>query len=203
VGRSDRDLVWWLYESGFWDAPVDSLPKEARLLANVLTTGHDGGHDLHLRTLRALGVTLAGRFLGSDGGRARFAPDLADSVAWGDERHGQLMSLFRAFAEREGYPVPDETAPEPFDPAIPEELDIAEFGTVLFTGGFRPDFTSWLPWPDAFDDHGFPIQKDGTSTIIDGLHFVGVHFLRKRKSSLLIGVGEDARIVAETVASRQ
>jgi hypothetical protein len=28
-----------------------------------------------------------------------------------------------------------------------------------------------------------------------------VHFLRKRKSSILIGVGEDARIVADGLAS--
>jgi len=30
----------------------------------------------------------------------------------------------------------------------------------------------------------------------------GVHFLRKRKSSLLIGVGEDAAIVAHQIAKR-
>jgi hypothetical protein len=30
---------------------------------------------------------------------------------------------------------------------------------------------------------GFPVQKDGASTVIPGLHFVGVHFLRTRKSS--------------------
>jgi hypothetical protein len=29
---------------------------------------------------------------------------------------------------------------------------------------------------------------------------VGVHFLRKRKSALLVGVGEDAAIVARGVA---
>ena len=80
-------------------------------------------------------------------------------------------------------------------------LDLAGFGTVMFAGGFRPDF-SWLPWPDAFDDHGFPIQKDGASTSVDGLHFVGMHFLRKRKSALMIGVGEDAGIVAGAIAGR-
>jgi putative flavoprotein involved in K+ transport len=49
-----QDLVWWLLESGFFDAPFSSLPApEARLYANLLTTGHDGGHDLHLRTLLA------------------------------------------------------------------------------------------------------------------------------------------------------
>jgi putative flavoprotein involved in K+ transport len=200
---ADRDLVWWLLESGFMDGTVDSLPSpRARLAANVLATGHDGGHDLNLRTLRELGVTLTGRFLGSDAKTVRFAPDLAESVAWGDERHEQLMNLFRSFAKREGYPVPDEPSPTPFEAAMPEALALSEFGTILFTGGFRPDFASWLPWSGAFDDDGFPIQKDGTSAVVEGLHFVGIHFVRKRKSSLLIGVGEDAAIVARTVANR-
>jgi putative flavoprotein involved in K+ transport len=39
-------------------------------------------------------------------------------------------------------------------------------------------------------------------TVVDGLYFVGVHYLRKRKSSLLYGVGEDAAIVAQAIAAR-
>jgi putative flavoprotein involved in K+ transport len=57
-------------------------------------------------------------------------------------------------------------------------------------------------WPQAFDDLGFPIHQNGASTVVPGLYFAGVHFLRKRKSSLLIGVGEDAALVAAAIASR-
>jgi putative flavoprotein involved in K+ transport len=70
---------------------------------------------------------------------------------------------------------------------------------VIFAAGFRPDYRSWLPWPDAFDTWGFPLTQDGASTVVPGLYFVGVHFLRKRKSSLLIGVGEDAAIVVRQI----
>ena len=56
---------------------------------------------------------------------------------------------------------------------------------------------------DAFDDMGFPVQANGASPTIPGLSFCGVHFLRKRKSSLLMGVGEDAAIVAESIAARR
>ncbi len=35
----------------------------------------------------------------------------------------------------------------------------------------------------------------------DGLYFIGVHYLRKRKSALLVGVGEDATIVAGKIAA--
>jgi putative flavoprotein involved in K+ transport len=56
--------------------------------------------------------------------------------------------------------------------------------------------------PGAFDELGFPVHENGESTVAPGLHFVGVHWLRKRKSSALIGVGEDAAIVASRISSR-
>jgi hypothetical protein len=37
------------------------------------------------------------------------------------------------------------------------------------------------------------------ATVIPGPFFCGVHFLRKRKSSTLFGVGEDAAIVAQSI----
>jgi putative flavoprotein involved in K+ transport len=192
-----RDVVWWAFETGFLDAPVTSLPApEARLFANVLTTGHDGGRDLHLRTLQARGVTLAGHFLGASDGRVNFAADLEESVAWGDERYLQFKGLVDKLVSERGLEPPGLDEPEPFRAHAPAELALSDFGAVIFAGGFRPDYGSWLPWPDAFDEHGFPIHEDGASTVVPGLYFVGVHFLRKRKSSLLGGVGEDAALVA-------
>jgi putative flavoprotein involved in K+ transport len=193
-----HDLVWWLRESGFLELPVESLPSpSARLNANVLATGHGGGHDLHLRTLRSDGVTLTGHFLGADGHDALFAADLRESVAWGDDRYRELANRFR---EHVGDPGLDE--PPPFGDEGPERIDLRDFGAVLFTSGFRPDYGSWLDLPGAFDDLGFPIHDNGESVVRPGIFFVGVHFLRKRKSSLLIGVGEDAAIVARRVAAR-
>ncbi|HLA16330.1 MAG TPA: hypothetical protein VJZ72_05465, partial [Candidatus Limnocylindrales bacterium] len=175
----------------------------ARLGANPLATGHGGGHDLSLRTLRAMGVTLVGHFLGATGHQARFAPDLTDSVAWGDARYREMRGLVFQAADERGLPRPEMADPDPFDGAAPEEVSLDGFGAVVFAGGFRPDFRAWLPWADAFDEMGFPIQVDGASTVIDGLFFVGTHFLRTRRSSTLFGVGQDAAIVARTIAERR
>lgn len=57
--------------------------------------------------------------------------------------------------------------------------------------------------PGAFDELGFPIQRDGASSRVSGLYFIGLPFLRKRKSSLLIGVGEDAAVVARQISARK
>jgi putative flavoprotein involved in K+ transport len=72
---------------------------------------------------------------------------------------------------------------------------------VLVTLGFRPEYSRWLPWPEAFDAQGFPHQKDGASTVVEGLYFIGMPLLRNRKSPILLGAGEDAAIVASQVAA--
>jgi cation diffusion facilitator CzcD-associated flavoprotein CzcO len=196
-----HDLVWWLRETGYADQTFESLPDPGlRLAGNVLATGHGGGHDLHLRTLQAQGITLVGHFLGADGREARFAPDLAETVAWGDERYEVIRGLSEKVVAERGLEPTGLTDPEPFEADAPESVDLTGFGAVLFAGGFRPDYGTWIPWRDAFDEVGFPNQEDGASTVVPGLYFVGVHFLRKRKSSLLMGVGEDAAIVAGLVA---
>lgn len=195
-----HDIVWWLDRVGFFDHTTKKLPTPAsRLAPNPLATGHDGGHDLNLRTLQAKGITLAGHFLGVEGGLIRFAPDLEESVAWGDQRFGELMSLIERFATEHGLDVPPIDRPGPFVAQAPGSLALSGLGVVIFAGGFRPDYRSWLPWPAAFDELGFPLQHDGASDAVPGLFFSGVHFLRTRKSSLFLGVGEDAAVVAPLI----
>ena len=78
-------------------------------------------------------------------------------------------------------------APPPFAARPTEALDLSGVGAVIFTSGYRPDYTNWVGFPEAFDSLGFPIQQGGSSTMIDGLHFMGVHFQRKRKSATFLG----------------
>ncbi len=197
-----RDIVWWLLESGFLDVAVERLPSPlARLAANVQATGRDGGHDLTYRELHAMGVALAGRLDRVGNHTVTFAPDLAASIAWGDARHGDVMGFVRRLAEERGIGLEDATPPEPFAPPAPEELDLRDTGAVIFTCGYRPDQAAWVRAGDAFDALGFPRHRDGASTAAAGLYFVGVHFMRTRKSALLCGVGEDAKLVAGAVAA--
>ena len=197
----EHDLMWWFLETGFADQKVAELPTPAaRLVSNVLATGRNGGHDLHLRTLRDAGVTLLGHFLGADGHRARFADDLGESVAWGDDRYREMAGRVDKLVEERGLPAPALEEPAPFDGAAPQELDLSGVGIVIFAGGFRPDY-GWVDVPGAFDELGFPLHTEGASSAAAGLYFVGVHFLRTRKSSLLCGVGEDAAVVARQLAA--
>ena len=197
----DHDVIYWAVETGMFDETLAELPSpSARLIGNFQATGHGGGHDLHYRVLQQLGVTLVGHFMGAQDGRAHFA---SRPCRVGRIRRCTLQrdtrSDHQALRDPRHRPARDARSPSPFDPRAPEAVDLAGLGAVIFTSGFRPDYSSWVRF-DAFDELGFPIHTNGASTIVPGLYFCGVHYLRKRKSSLLIGVGEDAAIVAQKVA---
>jgi putative flavoprotein involved in K+ transport len=196
----DQDVVWWAVQTGsFDDSPADLPRPAARLLANMQATGRGGGHDLHYRVLQRIGVVLLGHFLGAEDGHARFAADLAESVAFGDVCYDDTRNSIIKTCSKGRMAVPEMPDPPPFDARPPVRVSLSGFGAVVFTSGFRPDYSTWVHL-NAFDDLGFPIHHDGASTVVPNLYFCGVHFLRKRKSSLLIGVGEDASIVARTIA---
>jgi putative flavoprotein involved in K+ transport len=59
------DILTWLANTTFFDQSLSALPSPAaRLIANLQTTGARGGHDVHYRTLQALGVPLLGHLSG-------------------------------------------------------------------------------------------------------------------------------------------
>ena len=198
-----RDTIAWLNETGFFDIALRDLPSPRwRLLSNPQMSGRRGGHDLNYRTLQAQGVRLLGRFIGVADGWAHFAGDLADSVAFGDARYADVCELIRKACAARSLRAPEMPRPPTFIANAPESLDLSDLGTVVFTTGFRPDYAGWVRFAEAFDDEGFPIQQDGSSTTVPGLHFMGVHFQRKRKSATFLGVAEDATVLAETISAR-
>jgi len=197
-----KDLLWWAIETGFIDQPVSALRSpSARLFANFVATGRLPKHDLTLRSLRALGVTLLGRYRAAADGQAHFAPDLLDSVEWGDFRYREFRELCWNLADERDVKRPDLGEPDFFDRTMIESIPLENVGAIVFAAGFRPDYRSWVDVPGAFDPIGFPVHEEGQSTAAPGLYFVGVHFLRKRSSSLLWGVGEDAALVAGQIAA--
>jgi putative flavoprotein involved in K+ transport len=195
-----RDTASWLIDTGFFEMAVSALPSPAaRLTGNPQASGKRGGHDLHFRTLQEMGVHLLGRFTHADERHIHFASDLGESVSFGDARFNDTRQTVAEYCTRSGLPMPELPDPPQFDARAPDTIDVSRLGAVIFTSGFRPDYARWVKLP-AFDEMGFPVHHEGASTAFPGLYFVGVHFLRKRKSSLLLGVGEDAAIVAQQIA---
>jgi putative flavoprotein involved in K+ transport len=198
-----RDTLAWIVETPFMDVTLADLPSPlARLGANPQASGGRGGHDCHYRTLHASGVNMLGHLTGVEDGVAYFAPDLAESVAFGDARYADICGLIRKSCAARGVKPPEMPPPAPFTSNPQERVKLDGFGAAVFTSGFRPDYSRWVKFPSAFDEMGFPVQQEGSSTVVDGLHFMGVHFQRKRKSATFLGVAEDAVVLAERIVAR-
>ena len=198
-----HDVIHWAVAVGMMDDRVESLPSPAaRLACNPAVSGNDGGHDCNPRTLAARGAVLLGRLEGCADGRVRCGTGLQGSLAAGDAFVAGLRERIDDHIRAEGLDEPEDAPAEPAPVAeAPAELDLRRegIGTVLWATGFRPDL-SWIDLPLA-DEHGWPRQTDGF-TEHPGLVFVGLQWLRKRKSALLFGVAEDAELVASRLAAR-
>jgi putative flavoprotein involved in K+ transport len=193
----DVDIVTWLARTPFFDMTLAQLPSPAaRLAGNVQSTGAAGGHDLNHRVLQSMGVRLAGHVRSVDDGHVRFADDLEDSVAFGDARFGDLRRMLLELPEL-SESTPELALPPPFVAEPLPDLRVADLSAVVVTTGFRPDY-GWVHAP-VFDQLGFPVTDDECRAA-PGLWFCGVHFIRTRRSALLFGVGDDAAVVADSVA---
>jgi putative flavoprotein involved in K+ transport len=105
------------------------------------------------------------------------------------------------FIARNGVSAPEEMLPKHQDgyalDAITElDLKTANIKTIIWAIGY--DFDYSLVRVPVTDEDGFPVQQRGV-TRYPGLYFVGLSWLYKRKSPLLMGVGEDADYIASHI----
>ena len=153
---------------------------------------------LDLNALTAMGVELVGRWAAIRDGRALFSGGLRNVCALADLKLERLLGVFDEWAVTAG--VRDEVdSPERFGPtALPRsprlQLDLrsGEIRTIVWATGFRPDYR-WLEVP-VVDAKG-QLRHDGGVVDRPGLYALGLPVLRRRKSSFIHGIEDDARDV--------
>jgi putative flavoprotein involved in K+ transport len=68
---------------------------------------------------------------------------------------------------------------------------------VLWATGFRPDY-DWIDLP-ILDEQGYPRHRQGVVENMPGIYFVGLQFQTALTSSLLGGVGRDAKTITRQI----
>jgi putative flavoprotein involved in K+ transport len=215
VGRAPRrlrgrDTLAWLSVSGWMAQRREDLPDPAGIrAAQPLISGvGPRGHTVSLQALARRGVTLLGHFESADGTRLRFGDDLAQHVRLGDEGSAKMRQHVDDYIARSGIDAPAsevDPADEPADPEsfhAPTELDLADRGVdaVIFSTGFGTDY-SWLRLPVVGPD-GSIAHREGR-TAVDGVFFVGLLWMRVRRSAIIAGAMDDSAHVAAQVAARR
>jgi putative flavoprotein involved in K+ transport len=201
-----KDSIWWLEAMGFFDQTADSLTSSReRFKANPFVSGKDGGHTLNLHKFAKDGVILLGHMKNAQDNMIYLIPDLKENLAKVDKFVADLkQNIDKYIAEQEIEAEEGFSRPElkvGYEAELIEELDLKAEGikTIIWATGYKFDF-NWVAFP-VLDQDGYPIQDRGISEF-PGLYFLGLHFMHKRKSGLLWGVGEYAAHIAEDIAGR-
>ena len=198
-----RDVLWWMDASGVWDQRYDANDDlvRARRQPSPQLVGTPARVTLDLNALSAMGVELVGRLAAVRDGRALFSGGLRNMFALADLKLERLLDTFDDWA-RESRRDTDVGPSERFEPSIAPatsrlqiDLGRGEFRTVLWATGFRPDYR-WLDIP-VVDAKGCLQHDGGVVTEAPGLYALGLPVLRRRKSTFIHGIEDDARDIVE------
>jgi len=202
-----RDIQWWMDVTGLNDERYDEVEnlRRVRSLSSFQIAGYRDRRDIDLNALTSLGVALVGRLAGLRDGKAQFSGSLRNLCELADLKQNRLLGTIDEWAAEHGVndAVDPPHRPEPtrVEASPPLGLDLRRAGirTIVWATGFRPDY-SWLDVP-VLDAKGNVRHDGGVVTEAPGLYVMGLPFLRRRKSTLIDGVGDDARDLSAHLAS--
>jgi putative flavoprotein involved in K+ transport len=194
-----RDIFDWLEESGISDERYDEVDDIARgrRLPSPQLIGDNNKAILDLNSLTDLGVRLTGRLMGVRDGVAQFSGSLRNVCALADLKMRRLLRAIDDHIEQSGRYEAQLPPAELFadtrvetSPPLTLSLDDAGIRTIVWATGYKPDY-EWLDLP-VFDRKG-RLDHDGGVVCLPGLYAMGLPLMRRRKSSFIYGVEDDAR----------
>jgi putative flavoprotein involved in K+ transport len=196
-----RDVLWWMDASGVWDQRYDEVEDldRARRLPSPQLVGTPERTTLDLNALTAMGVELLGRWSMVRDGSALFSGGLRNVFSLADLKMARLLGTFDEWAGTQGRD--DEVdAPERFPATrVPDsarlQLDLGsgEIRAIVWATGYRPQY-GWLEVP-VLDAKGRLRHEGGVVVDSPGLYALGLPVLRRRKSTFIHGIEDDARAV--------
>jgi len=202
-----RDILWWLDAMGVFDETGEDVfdLEISRRQPSLQLVGRPDRATLDLPLLERRGVRLVGRLVGVSGAVLSLADDLVAHTAAADARLARLLQRIDAYAAASG--LDREAGPAPaFEPFVwpapaPTTIDLRAEGirSVVWATGFRRQYP-WLKLP-VLDARG-ELRHAGGVTPAPGLYVLGLNFQKRRKSTFIDGVGDDARALADHITGR-
>jgi putative flavoprotein involved in K+ transport len=197
-----RDVLWWMDAAGVWNQRYDEVEDltRARRLPSPQLVGTPERATLDLNALASMGVELVGRWAAVRDGRALLSGGLRNVFSLADLKMERLLDTFDEWAKTEGADAeagpPERFAPTrvPFSTPLQLDLRSGEIAAIVWATGFRPDY-GWLDVP-VIDAKGH-LRHEGGVVDSPGLYALGLPVLRRRKSTFIYGIEDDAREVID------
>jgi putative flavoprotein involved in K+ transport len=191
--------------SGVWDQRHDEIDDltRARRLPSPQLVGTPERTTLDLNELTAMGVELVGRWAAVRDGRALFSGGLRNVFSLADLKMERLLDTFDEWARAHGHDA-EVGPPERFPPTrvpvsnrLQLDLGSGDIRAIVWATGFRPDY-AWLDVP-VVDAKGH-LRHEGGVADSPGLYALGLPVLRRRRSTFMCGIEDDAREVIDHLA---
>ena len=202
-----RDVLWWMDASGVWDQRYDELDDltRARRLPSPQLVGTPERTTLDLNALSAMGVELVGRWAAVRDGRALFSGGLRNVCSLADLKMDRLLGVFDEWARIAGGLDAEVDSSRaltsrlrcPTRRGCSSTSAAARSAAIVWATGFRPDYR-WLDVP-VVDAKG-QLRHDGGVVDSPGLYALGLPVLRRRRSTFIVGIEDDAREVIDHLA---
>lgn len=195
----------WLFDLGFFEIRKEDVkdPSSLRMAAPQLTG--TSGLTISLQSLAAKGVRIIGRMESVQGSNAIFEPNAASNVKTADEFSKNIKGMIDEFILKMHLSAPP---PESDLHDMPDinaacasaltmlDLPANNIKTIIWATGFLKNYEYLRAL--------FPVDGDAPAHVngiseLHGLYFIGLPWLRKRKSALIYGIREDAEFLAEQI----
>jgi putative flavoprotein involved in K+ transport len=197
-----KDIVDWLIQTGFFDVLTKKVDQQIMLMKFPQISGvGPRGHTLSLQYLAGKGVNIIGRAVSAEDARISLQPDASVHVKYADASSKKIKETIDDFIEKFHLNAPaNEMDPaDDYDEEAKCASDITSLNlneknitSIIWSTGFSGDF-SFLKVP-VFSESGVLLHHDGISEI-EGLYFLGLPWLRRRKSGIVHGILEDSEFI--------
>jgi putative flavoprotein involved in K+ transport len=205
-----KDIIDWLLMTKFLDVRKEEVtdPQMFQMKAPQLTGVGNCRRTISLQALAHKGVTLLGKMKNASSYTIELLPNAAMHIQFADAFSQRVKGMIDEFIQVTNMNAPQ---PQPDEADVPDvnaasaasitSLDLREqnITTIIWATGFHSNY-DYLKIP-VLDEAGNPVHQHGISNEA-GLYFLGLHWLRFRKSGIILGAQEDAEFIVNKVCER-
>ena len=198
-----RDVLWWMDASGVWDQRYDEVDDltRARRLPSPQLVGTPERTTLDLNALTAMGVELVGRWAAVRDGRALFSGGLRNVFSLADLKLERLLDVFDEWARTDGADA-EVAAPERFAPTeVPAVAEAGARPPRAARSGRSSGRPASGPTTGGSTCRSSTRRATSATTAASSTARActpsGLPVLRRRKSTFIHGIEDDAREVVD------
>ncbi|AUD00814.1 flavin-containing monooxygenase [Spirosoma pollinicola] len=212
VGRIPRryrgkDIFDWLVEIGFYNTATEEVtdPSVLKVKNPQVSGAGQRGKTSSLQSLARSGAVILGRADRAEADTIFFQPNSSSNVRYADEFSRHVKQLIDAYIQKNEVlaqladidldDVPDEEAA---CASALTQLNLVQesITSIIWTTGFSGDF-SYLPL-SVLTNEQLPRHRNGVGAV-DGLYFIGLPWLRKRQSAIILGIKDDVEFIVSQI----